>query len=1020
MPARKKAAKKSTVKKAASNLKKAKKVAPKKKAIKPKKTKQSPPKSLSPPKKEKRGLPIVGIGASAGGLQAFETFFKNMSPDSGMAFVLVPHLDPKHISILPDLLQKYTKMSVSLVEDGMKVHPNAVYVIPPNKSMAILHGVLHLMTPAMSGGFKLPVDLFFRSLANDQGSNAIGIILSGTGSDGTLGLKEIRGQGGMVMVQDPGTASYDGMPRSAQTTGMVDYILPPEKMPEQLLNYTKHIAIRKEAKITPIAGNIPEALQKILILVRNQTGHDLSLYKPNTICRRIERRMNIHQITTIENYVRYLEQNSHEVVILFKELLIGVTSFFRDPEAFKALKEKVLPALLKGKPKDFYLRVWIPGCSTGEEPYSLAITLREYMQEHKHDFKVQIFATDIDHDAIEKARSGIYPVSIAADVNPDCLEQFFTHEDTIYRVKKDIREMVIFAVQNVINDPPFTKLDLICCRNLLIYLSSELQKKLVPIFHYSLKTSGILFLGSAESIGGFLDLFTVVDKKWKVFEARERRVSNRPYVEFPLTPHVVEHSETGSTTHIGIDKEINTAQIVEKVLLGKYAPACVVINEKSEVIYIHGRTGNYLEPASGEPNFNLLEMARQGLKIKLGNAIRKVLSHKQEVRYEGVQVKDNGGLQFINVTVMPFSEQKTMQGLMMVVFEIAPPPMKVLPEKGKRYSVKKEDKRIEELEQELLYTRENLQTTIEEMDTTNEELKSTNEELQSTNEELQSTNEEMETSKEELQSLNEELVTVNAELEGRVDELARSSDDMKNLLVSTHIATIFLDMNLCITRFTPKSSEIINLIQTDVGRPIAHIVSNLRYENLLDDAKKVLDTLVFTEKEVEGEGGQWYIMRISPYRTTDNVIDGVVITFEDITAQKNAQQRALNAQRYAENIISTIREPLLVLDAGMRIVLANRAYCRFFKETEKEIIGKKINEIGNHQWDIPQLEKLLEEILPKKSFFEGYEVKHTFHKIGKKTILLNAREIEQEGTKERLILLAMEDTMSLKKENTSV
>jgi len=1016
MAIKKKTPKKSTVKQAPSKPGRARKAAPKKKTIKPDSAKGSKPKKLAPTMHETKGFPIVGIGASAGGLQAFEMFFKHMPPDSGMAFVLVPHLDPKHISILPDLLQKHTKMSVSLVEDGMKVQPNEVYVIPPNKFMAILHGVLHLMTPTTSGGFKLPVDFFFRSLANDQGSNTIGIILSGTGSDGTLGLKEIRGQGGMVMVQDPGTASYDGMPRSALATGMVDYVMPPEKMPEQLIKYTQHVSIRKEAKIAPVAGKIPEALQKILILVRNQTGHDLSLYKPNTICRRIERRMNVHQITTIENYVRYLEQNPHEVVILFKELLIGVTSFFRDPEAFIAIKEKVLPAVLKGKPKDFDLRVWVPGCSTGEEPYSLAMTLREYMQEHKHDFKVQIFATDIDHDAIETARAGIYPVSIASDVNKDCLEQFFTHEDTIYRVKKGIREMVIFAVQNVINDPPFTKLDLICCRNLLIYLDSELQKKLVPMFHYSLKTSGILFLGSSESIGGFLDLFTVVDKKWKMFESRERRLSNRPYVEFPLTPHVVERPETGSADHNVVVKEINTAQIVEKVLLGKYAPACVVINEKSEVIYIHGRTGNYLEPASGEPNFNLLEMARQGLKIKLANAIRKVLSHNQEIRYEGIQVKDNGGQQFINITVMPLSEQKTMQGLMMVVFEVTLPPMKGRPEKGKRYSVKKEDKHVEELEQELLYTRENLQTTIEEMDTTNEELKSTNEELQSTNEELQSTNEEMETSKEELQSLNEELVTVNAELEGRVDELAKTSDDMKNLLVSTNIATIFLDINLCVTRFTPKVSEIINLIQTDIGRPLAHIVSNLHYENLLDDAKKVLDTLAFIEKEVGGKEDRWYVMRISPYRTIDNVIDGVVITFEDITTQKNAHQQALNAQRYAENIISTIREPLLVLDAGMQIVLANRSYYRFFKETEQEIIGKQLYEIGNHQWDIPQLEKLLGKILPKKSFFEGYEVKHTFHKIGKKTILLNAREIEQEGTKERLILLAMEDITGHKKE----
>jgi two-component system CheB/CheR fusion protein len=1016
MRTRKKAAKKRTVKKAASQPKKESRTGSKTKAVQPEKARQSKAKPLASPEKAKKGFPVVGIGASAGGLKAFETFFKNMPPDSGMAFVLVPHLDPKHISILPDLLQKHTEMPVSSVTDGMKVKPNAVYVIPPNKFMAILHGVLHLMTPQTSSGFRLPVDSFFRSLAKDQARNSIAIILSGTGTDGTLGLKEVRNEGGMVMVQDPGTASYDGMPRSAQATRMVDYVLPPEKMPEQLINYKKHFSIGKEVKIVPIAGKIPEALQQIFILLRNQTGHDLSLYKPNTICRRIERRMHVHQITSVENYVRYLEENAHEVTILFKELLIGVTNFFRDPESFESLKEKVFPDLLKGKPKDYTLRVWVPGCSTGEEAYSLAILLREYMHAHKQYFKVQIFATDIDPDAITTARAGIYPGSIAADVSPDRLKQFYNHQETVYQVKKDIREMVVFAVQNVINDPSFTRLDMICCRNLLIYLGPELQEKIIPIFRYSLKTSGILFLGSSESIGGFLDLFTAVDKKWKVFKAREKGISSRPPVEFPFTTHLVESPERGDTREAGGMTDLTTAQLVEKVLLNNYAPACVVINEKSEVIYIHGRTGKYLEPASGEPNYNILAMARQGLKMKLATAIRRALTHKQEVHHEGLQVKDNGTTQLINLTVRPIDGTESMKNFLIVVFEDLSLPRKVEPKKTKRVSARKEDRRVEELEQELLYTRENLQTTIEEMETTNEELKSTNEELQSTNEELQSTNEEMETSKEELQSLNEELVTVNAELEGRLDELAKTSDDMKNLLVSTNIATIFLDINLCVTRFTPKASEIINLIQTDIGRPIAHIVSNLQYENLVDDVQKVLDNLVPMEKEVGGKKDQWYIMRISPYRTMDNVIDGVVITFEDITNLKNIQQQALDAQRYSENIIETIREPLLVLNGGMRIVSANRAYCSFFKVTEQETINKNIYDIGKRQWDIPKLKQLLGDILPRKIFFDDYEVRQTFPKIGKKILLLNAREIKQKSTKERFVLLAMDDITGHKKE----
>ena len=493
----------------------------------------------SPAEKQKERFYIVGIGASAGGLHAFEGFFLNMPKDSGMAFILVPHLDPTHVSIMPDLMQKYTKMNVLQVEDGVTVQPNSVYVVPPNKDLAILHGTLQLIEPTMSHGPRMPIDHFLRCLAEDQREKAICIILSGMGTDGTSRLKAIKGELGMAMVQDPSSAKYDGMPRSAVKTGLVDYIVSPEKMPEQLIRYAKYTTHEARPRITPIEGKIRDALQKIFVLLRTHTGHDFSSYKQNTVCRRVERRINVHQIDNVSNYVRYLRKNPHEVESLFKELLIGVTNFFRDPEAFESLKKKAFPPLFKDKPNDYSVRVWVAGCSSGEEAYSIAIALRECMDEFKRNFDVQIFGTDMDADAIETARAGIYPGSISADVNPDRLNRFFQREDNFYRIKKEIREMLVFAPQDIIRDPPFTKLDLLCCRNLLIYLDSELQKKLLPIFHYGLRPDGILFLGSSETIGGFVDLFAVVDKKWKIYKRKESVSATHAIVEFPIAFRLV-------------------------------------------------------------------------------------------------------------------------------------------------------------------------------------------------------------------------------------------------------------------------------------------------------------------------------------------------------------------------------------------------------------------------------------------------------------------------------------------------
>jgi two-component system CheB/CheR fusion protein len=984
-----------------------------------KKSKKSGENSPSPANVATKDLIVVGIGASAGGLEAFESFFTHMPAESGsgIAFVLVQHLDPTHKSILTDLVKHYTKMKVFEVEDGVAVQPNCTYIIPPNKDMALLHGKLHLIEPELARGMRLPIDFFFRSLAQDQHERAICIVLSGTGTDGTLGLKAIKGEGGMAMVQDPKSAKYDGMPRSAIATDLMDYILSPDKMPAQLLTYAEHAFGKAIAKEAPPPPKVIDSLQKIFILLRAQTGHDFSYYKQNTIHRRIERRMAVNQIEQIDLYVRYLQQNPLEVETLFRELLIGVTNFFRDPEAFAILEEQIIPQLFESKSPGETIRVWGPGCSTGEEVYSLAILLRERMNALKQEYKVQVFATDIDNEAIEKARAGVYPDSIATDVSAERLHHFFSREDNHYRIKKTIRDMVVFAQQNVIEDPPFSRLDLISCRNLLIYLGLELQKRVISLFHYALNQDGFLFLGNSETIGEFSDFFGSVDRKWKLYQRKKVISPQLAAVDFPTSQHLREGGMMiPSIKAKGREERVNLREVVEQALLTEYTPACVIVNEKGEVLYIHGHTGKYLEPASGEATLNVIRMARKGLNLELAVALRKVVAQKEMIRYEGLRVKTNGNTHTVNLIVAPVTKPALMPDLVMILFEdvadIEPSEAPALELVGSD-----KDQHIADMERELRAKEEHLQTIIEELETSNEELKSTNEELQSTNEELQSTNEELETSKEELQSVNEELLTVNTELQKKVDELSRANNDMNNLIAGTGIATIFVDHQLRIQRFTPPATQVINLIQTDVGRPVNHIVSNLAYGNLVKDIKAVLNSLIPKEVEVRTEEGVWYLMRILPYRTRENVIDGAVLTFVQITQQKQTQaelhqlnQQVQAARDYAENIVETIREPLLVLDDALKVISANPAFYKTFKVSALEVIGKQIYQLGNNQWDIPTLRKVLEEILPEQNTLNDYEVTHDFEVIGKRTMRLNAREINRAaGKEERLILLALED-----------
>ncbi len=885
-------------------------------------------------------FPVVGIGASAGGLEAFETFFKAMPDDLGITFILVAHLDPSHTSILPEILQKKTRMKVSQVVDNMKIAPNQVFIIPPNKDLALLNGRLQLFELKKPRGANLPIDNFFRSLAQDQGDKAIGIILSGTGTDGTLGIRAIKGEAGMAMVQDPQTARYDGMPQSAITSGLVDYILPVDKMPQQLVKYVRHQR-DQDGKTKTGDEKMLNALQKIYVLLRAATDHDFSQYKKNTILRRIERRMHVQQIDHVDDYVRYLQESNTEVGVLFKELLIGVTSFFRDPVAFDLLKENFLPELLKVKPDDYQMRIWVPGCSSGEEAYSIAIALRECMESLGHRFTVQIFGTDLDPDAINTARIGKYPESIAADLTPERLQRFFVKEDTRYQVKKALREMVVFAPQNIIKDPPFTKLDLLCCRNLLIYFRAELQHKLLPLFHYSLKKDGLLFLGSSETIGQFTDLFVALDKKWKIFRRQQTSDVTHPVLNFPVSEPAVEEPEKNSARPRKQQKELNTTQLLKAVLAQSNMPPSVIIDDRADIVYVHGRTGRFLEPAEGEASTNVLTMARPGLSTALANSIRKMAIERREIKVKNLQLEDDYGRVDFNLILRPLQDiQIGRRGLIMVIFEEIALSGETAAS-GSQVHQERSSK-VKRLEEELQFTKENLQTTIEELETSNEELKSTNEELQSTNEELQSTNEELETSKEELQSLNEESATVNSELQSRIDELVAANDDIKNLLDATEIATIFLDINLQVRRFTPKSTELFHLTATDIGRPIEHFATTLKGVRLVDCAAEVIKDLGQHESEVEDEKNNRFRMRIRPYRTLNNVIAGVVITFEDITKYKEVVDALTESETIWRGLVENAPMGIFILSEERFAYLNPGALALFGAASQEEIMGTAV------------------------------------------------------------------------------
>lgn len=870
-----------------------------------------------PERSDEPMVPVVGLGASAGGLVALEEFFSHVPVDVGAAFVVVTHQHPDHPTLLHSLIGRKTQMPVGLVEDAVTLERNHVYVAPPGRALAILGNRLHVLDRDPTAPLYLPIDAFFRSLAEDRREHAVGIILSGTGADGTLGIKEIKAVLGMVMAQDETSASYPGMPRSAIETGLVDYVLPAAEMPAQLLAYLHDAGHHDPFAATPV---VARAFEGIFLLLRSHTGNDFSQYKLSTVQRRIERRMNVRHVANLAAYADFLREHPEELDLLFRDLLIGVTSFFRDREAFDALAEQ-LPDLVERRMQERVVRVWVPGCSTGEEAYSIAMLLHECVSRMRRVIEVQIFATDLDAQAIECARTGVYPLGIAHHVTPERLERFFTHDESTFRIKKEIREMLVFAQQNLIADPPFTRLDFLSCRNLLIYLESSLQRRLLPMFHYALRPGGLLMLGSSESVGSFTSLFETIDKKAKLYRRSdaassgyltERRTTSPPsVVPKPAAFAAPAPRPAGPPASAG-----------EQLLLQELVPPTVVVTEHGEVLFVHGRTGRFLEPAPGpSQSASIFDMAREGLRVDLSAAIRLAAGSTigAEVVRRDVRVSHEGHVVLVDLRVKRVRDSERSRDLLLVTFDRAHPEGAAAPPADAEAGPS--SNRMGQLERELQHSKESHQGTIEELETANEELRSTNEELQSTNEELQSANEELETSKEEMQSLNEELQTVNAELQGKLEELSRANDDMKNLLNGTAIATVFLDDRLNIKRYTEQAKHVIRLISSDVGRPIGDLVSRLHYDRLVEDAEEVLRTLVFKETEVRALSGGWYLMRILPYRTTDNLIDGLVMTFVDITKLKQLQQSEARLDR----LLHTSPTAILGQDRELRYVWVSGA-----------------------------------------------------------------------------------------------
>ena len=837
------------------------------------------------------GVRVVGLGASAGGFDPLASFLSNVPAATGLAYLVVQHLDPTHKTLLGELLQRATLMPVHEAVDAQRIKANSVYVIPPDSELTVVGGALHLAKPAEPRGQRLPIDVMFSSLARELGERAIGVVLSGMGSDGTHGLQAIKTQGGLTLAQQPESAQFDSMPRSAIAAGCVDIIALPADMPARIASVIGAQPLTELPPADP-SDHVETALGTILALLREHTRHDLALYKSNTLIRRIARRIAVHGLDSMAAYADFLRTNTQETDLLFKEMLIGVTSFFRDPDTWQALKDQVLPVLMARHADDAGpMRAWVAGCSTGEEAYSLAIAFTEALDSMPvpGNRELQIFATDLSADAIAAARSGRFAAAIARDLTPQRLARFFAERPGGYQVDKRIGEMVLFAQHDVSMDPPFTRLDIVSCRNLMIYFGSALQKRLVPLFHYSLRPGGALLLGGSETVGRAQSLFRPLDQKSRLYWRSDNGGSVGAMV-FPTHRRPATRSASQETPLPHLDTPpANLQSLADQVLLQSHSPPAVLVNDGGDIVYISGRTGRYLEPAAGKANWNIHVMARPSIRAQLAVALRTALQEKSSVELRALRLDDEASAA-VDITVQAIVQPKSLQGMAMIIFRDVPAAPSL---RGRRTrSTGGADPAVSE---ELLRSREEINALRQEMRASQEELQAANEELQSTNEELQSANEELTTAKEEGQSMNEELQTINGELQSKLDDLALAQSDMQNLLNSTDIATLFLDNQLNVRRYTEQIARVVHLREGDIGRPLSDLASTLLYPELHADVQETLRTLVFSEKQIATSDGHWFTVRIMPYRTLANVIQGVVITFVDITVAKELESRLRKA-----------------------------------------------------------------------------------------------------------------------------
>jgi two-component system, chemotaxis family, CheB/CheR fusion protein len=972
------------------------------------------------------GMPVVGVGASAGGLEAFSQLLVALPEKPGMAIVLVQHLAPQHESALPTLLGNVSSMPVVQVTDAMHVEVDHVYVIPPNAQLTLVDGELRLAPRSLDRMQYNPIDLFFRSLADSAGECAIGVVLSGTASDGSAGIREVKAAGGITIAQTPESAKYDGMPRSAIATGMVDLVLSPAEIAAALVAIGRHPYVRAEKvsdmplEVMPTLAHLSpaeEQMQRIFGHLRSVSGVDFKQYKLPTIVRRLHRRMALHKLTQIRQYLEYVDQNPGEVHELYSDLLIHVTRFFREPDSFQALRTTVLPEITGRRGSEVPIRIWVCGCATGEEAYSIAILLVEFLGDDAGSVPIQIFATDVAEPAIEHARSGIYPETIAVDVSPERLRRFFTKVDGGYRVSKGIRDLCVFARQDLTRDPPFSKLDLVLCRNVLIYMTAPLQRTLMAVFHYALKPTGFLMLGHAETIGPHSDLFIVTDKRNRIYSRKPTETS--PAVSFPVDHSMlpVAGARAKPTTAVQREDSRSIQAEANRIVLDRYGPPGVIVDHNLQVVQFRGQTGPYLEPPPGDPSLSLLKMTREGLLYGMRTALHAARKGNGAVRLQGLRVRYDNEWRDVVLEVLPLTWRD--RGHFLVLFRESsrdaprgPSASDKKKQNRKPRAVGKgasaEDFHVSGLQQELAASREYLQSIIQEVEAANEELQSANEEILSSNEELQSTNEELDTAKEELQSTNEELNTVNEELHGRNEELSRANSDLVNLLGSVEIAIVIVANDLRIRRFTPMAERVLNLIPTDIGRPISHIKPNIDCANLEQLISEAVDRVAPQEIEVQDRQGNWYSLRIRPYKNVDNRIDGAVLSLFDVNAARQHEREISQARQYTRAVLDAVQHPMVLVDRTHMVRWVNDKFLEVFGLHQADVDGKSFFSLSDGAWNVPELRSALDTQVAASTPAMELDLVSRFHRRGTMRLRVGVWRIDGAAELEPMVLLSIE------------